>query len=406
MQININNKIKSGKSSITVLVKGFALLSLTVIASSVLPSCGSSKPETDADKIRAEIRTHLDEINALTLKIGDLEQMLESMGEKPVNRSSTLVQLSKLTPESFEHYFRVTGSVEAVRQAVISPEMSGQLKNVAVRRGQRVQRGDVLARLNTSVIENNISEVKTALRLAKTVFERQKGLWEQEIGSEIQYLEAQNNYEGMQTRLQTLEAQLDLAVMRAPFAGIVDDIFLKEGELAMPGMPVMQLISLAELYINADLAESLLPNVNQKDQVILRFPTFPDFEEWIPIHRLGNVINPENRTFRLQLLINNRDEKFKPNMLANISVKLFTAADALVVPTIFVKQDVQGHYVFLAEKNEQGEWFARKRYIERGLEAEGRTMITSGISEGEMLIQRGHNQVGDGSLLRLDGSSL
>jgi membrane fusion protein, multidrug efflux system len=402
MQVNIKSKIGAGYQSITVLLKGFALVSLSIIASAVFTSCGSNQPETDAEKIRTEISQHLDEINALTLKIGDLEQRLESLGEMPVSRSSTLVQLSEVGVEEFVHYFRVTGSVEAVREASISPEMSGQIKSIVVKRGQRVQPGDMLARLNTSVIETNIREVKTSLRLAKTVYDRQKGLWEQEIGSEIQYLEAQNNYESMQTRLETLEAQLDLAVMRAPFAGIVDDIFVKEGELAMPGMPVMQIISLSELYINADLAESLLPNVNSKDEVILRFPSFPDYEERIPIHRLGNVINPENRTFRLQLLINNREEKFKPNMLASISVNLFTAPDAIVVPSILIKQDVQGHYVFLAEQNEQGDWVARKRYVERGLEAEGRTMIASGIRKGEMLIQRGNNQVGDGSLLRIE----
>ncbi|MFO7755579.1 MAG: hypothetical protein R6V34_06325, partial [Bacteroidales bacterium] len=114
--------------------------------------------------------------------------------------------------------------------------------------------------MNTSVIENNISEIKTSLQLAQTVYNRQKRLWEQEIGSEIQYLEAKNNYESLQSRLKSLESQLDMAVMHAPIEGIVDDIFSKEGELAMPGNAVIQIINLDNIYINADVSESFLPN--------------------------------------------------------------------------------------------------------------------------------------------------
>lgn len=365
-------------------------------------SCAGDKPVNDADEIRSQISEYEQQINEMTLKVGELEKQLEAMGERPANRARIAIEVSELQTRVFNHYFKVNAEVEAVQDAIISPEMNGQLKQISVIKGQRVNAGQILARLNTAVIENNIDEVNTSLRLAKTVYERQKGLWEQEIGSEIQYLEAKNTYESLQNRLQTLESQLELAVMRAPFNGIVDDIFVKEGELAMPGMPVMQIINLGSIYVNADIAETFLAKIDSKTRVILRFPTFPDYEATVPIHRLGNVINPENRTFRMQLRIDNPGGRFKPNMVASVSIQSFTAENAIVVPSILIKQDVQGHFVFVAQENENNEMIARKKYIERGKEGEGLTMIESGLKPGEMLIQRGHNQVGDGTLVRID----
>ncbi len=367
-----------------------------------LASCGNDAPKSEAEAIRAEISAYQQQINEMTLKVGELERQLEAMGEQPVNRARVAVEVFEMQPQPFEHFFRVNGTLEAGQEAMISPEMNGQLTRISVIKGQRVSSGQEVARLNTSVIENNIEEVKTSLRLAKTVYERQKGLWEQEIGSEIQFLEARNNYESLQTRLKTLESQLDMAVMRAPFTGVVDEIFMKEGELAMPGIPVMQIINLSKVYVNTDLAESFLPMIDKNTNVILRFPTFPDYEARVPVHRLGNVINPENRTFRMQLRIDNPGEKFKPNMVASVSIRSFSKDQALVLPSILIKQDVQGHFVFTAQQNGNGELIARKSYVERGPDGEGQTMINSGLKPGDRIIQRGHNQVGEGTLIRIE----
>ena len=383
-------------------INRFSIRWMIIPAILFIASCGNEAPGSDAETIRHEIGAYQQQINEIKLKIGELERKLEALGEQPVSRAKINVQVMELQPMNFENFFKVNGAVEPVQEAMISPEINGQLTMIAVTRGQRVAAGQVVARLNTSVIENNMEEVKTALRLAKTIYERQKGLWEQEIGSEIQFLEARNNYESLQTRLKTLESQLNMAVMRAPFKGVVDEIFLKEGELAMPGMPVMQIINLDRVYVNADIAESFLPKVDPKGNVILRFPTFPDFEASVPIHRLGNVINPENRTFRLQLRIDNPGDKFKPNMIASLSIRTFSFDEALVIPSILVKQDVQGHYVFTAQRTENGNYISRKTYLERGFDSEGQTMITAGLRPGDRIIHRGHNQVAEGSLIRIE----
>ncbi|MFN3555527.1 MAG: efflux RND transporter periplasmic adaptor subunit [Bacteroidales bacterium] len=385
-------------------IPGMLLIALIATAMMGLSSCGQgqgSAANSDAEQIRSQISQYNEQILELTQKVSDLERELEALGERPRNRARIPVSLTTLDLEPFDHFFKVNASVEAVQTAMISPEASGQIRQIAVTKGQKVNRGQVLARLNTSVIENNLSELKTSLQLAQTVFERQKSLWEQEIGSEIQFLEARNNYESLQARVRTLESQLEMSVMRAPFDGIVDEIFAKEGELAMPGSRIMQLVNLSQIFINADVSETFLPMINPRDQAILRFPAFPEFEQRVPIHRLGNVINPENRTFRLQLLINNPGERFKPNMIASISVRSFSAPEAISIPSILIKQDLQGHYVYVARQSEQDDLVARKVYIERGLAGEGTTMVLDGLQPGDNIIRDGHNRVSDGSLIEV-----
>ncbi len=375
----------------------FSLISATALT----PSCNDSPAEKSPDAIRDSISKYNQQISGLNRKIRQLEAKLADMGERVPAREAVKVRVEKLQPENFEHYFRINGSVEAVRDATISPELNGQMKNILVNRGDRVKAGQVVAELNTSVIENNIEEVRTNLQMARTVYERQKRLWEQEIGSEMQYLEARNRYESLQSSLRSLKSQLDLAILRAPFNGIVDEIYIKEGELSMPGSPVMQVINLDNLYINTDVSERYLPLISANDSVILRFPIYPNYEDYVPIHRLGNVINPENRSFRLQLRITNPGERFKPNMVATLGIQAFSKEDVIVIPSILIKQEVEGHFVFVAYQNSDGNYYTEKTYIERGPESEGKTVIERGLDPGDLIITDGHNKVGAGDLIQI-----
>ncbi len=391
-----NLRLLSAKKIFILLFTGLILTGLN--------GCQTQAEDGSPEAIRSQISQYQKEINDLTLKIGELEKQLIAMGEPVNNRAQVPVTVLRVVPREFDQFFVASASVEAVQTATISPEASGQIRTISVSKGQRVSAGQVVARLNTSVIENNISEVNTSLQLARTVFERQKGLWEQQIGSEIQFLEAKNNVEALEGRLQTLQSQLNMSVMRAPFSGIVDEILMKEGELAMPGVRVMNIINLEKLYINADLSEAYMGLVKPGENVTLRFPAFPDEEFTLPVHRVGNVINPENRTFRLQLLLNNQGERFKPNMMANLSIRTLTNSDALVVPSILIKQDVQGFFLYTVVEN-NGQLEASKVYVERGPDGEGQTMIKDGLTPGDRVILNGNNQVSDGSLVRIPEST-
>jgi membrane fusion protein, multidrug efflux system len=390
--VKANAKFLSAKNLFILLFSGLFLTGLN--------GCKTQAEDGSPEAIRNQISHYQKEINDLTLKIGELEKQLVAMGEPVNNRAQVPVTILKVEPSQFDQFFVASATVEAVQTATISPEASGQIRSISVSKGQRVSAGQVVARLNTSVIENNISEVNTSLQLARTVFERQKGLWEQQIGSEMQYLEAKNNVEALEGRLQTLQSQLNMSLMRAPFNGIVDEILMKEGELAMPGVRVMNIINLEKLFINADLSEAYLGLVKQGEMVTLRFPAFPNEEFTLAVNRVGNVINPENRTFRVQLLLNNPTERFKPNMMANLSIPTLTTSDALVVPSILIKQDVQGFFLYTVVEN-NGNLMANKTYIERGPDGEGLTMIRDGLAPGDRVIMNGNNQVSDGSLIRI-----
>lgn len=380
-------------------------LAIGLFASMAIVGC-SGHSEEGPEAIRQQITAYQAQINEITLKVNELERELERMGERPMSRNQLPVSVLEADLTTFEQYFNATSTVEAVQAAIISPETSGQIKEILVEKGQQVNAGQVVARLNTSVVENSIEELRTSLSLANTVYQRQKGLWDLKIGSEIQYLEAKNAVESLENRLNTLESQLQMAVMRAPFTGLVDEIFLKSGELAMPGMGVMNLVNLKRVYINADISETYLGSIQKGDLVKLRIPSYPDLVMEVPVHRIGNVINPENRTFRVQLLIDNPSGLFKPNMMAMMGITTKRIDDALVIPSILIRQDLQGHYVYIAGSN-NGDQVAIKKYIERGPDGEGNTMVLKGIEPGDLIISRGNNQVVDGSLIRIEeqGSS-
>ncbi|MCP4155233.1 MAG: efflux RND transporter periplasmic adaptor subunit [bacterium] len=306
-----------------------------------------------------------------------------------------LVKVKKLSYEKFEHFFVANGSVEAVKEAFISPEINGQVKKIHVKEGQRVKRGQLLVSLNSDVTKNSIAELKTGLKLAETVYNKRKGLWDKKIGSEIQFLQAKTDKESLENRLKALEAQLDMTQIKAPIDGIVDEVSNKEGELALPGMQLIRLVNLQKVYINADVSESYLPKVEKGDSVKVTLPSYPGLEIEAAILRTGNVVKKENRTFLVQLLLDNKEEKLKPNMLALIRIKDFSAASALVVPAIIIKNDLKGTYLYVVDK-EGAKTIARKVYITTGMSDSGNTLINEGLKAGQQVVVEGYSLVKNG----------
>ena len=372
--------------------KAFSLVIIILI----IASCG---PADKKESIREEIKQYKGEISHLNIKITELEKELESLGES-ADQFITPVKVIELQEGPFKHYFEVSGSVDAVEQAYISPEINGQIKEILVDEGDHVVKGQLLAKLNTSITDNTIQEVKTQLELATTLHNKQKQLWDKNIGSEVQYLQAKNNKEALESKLQTLQAQRDMAYIKAPIDGIVDMIFSEEGELALPGMQLMQLVNLEKLYVYADVSEKYLPVIEKGDIVSLKFPTFPSIKMQVRVNRTGNVINKSNRTFPVELKIDNIDGKLKPNILALITFLDFSEENALVVPSIIIKEDIKGKYIY-AVRNTNGKMVARKIYITTGMSNHDETMVTFGLSPGDLIIAEGYSLVTDGTEVNL-----
>jgi RND family efflux transporter MFP subunit len=309
--------------------------------------------------------------------------------------ANLLVEVKAVAPETFEHFFSVNGSLEAVQDAFISAETSGQIKTIHVQEGQRVQKGDLLVSLNSDITRNAVAEVQNALELARTVFRKRQELWDKKIGAEIQYLEAKTSKEGLENRLASLQAQLALAQVKAPFSGIVDKIFKKAGELAVPGLQLMQLVNLDRMRVNAEVAETYLGRIQKGDRIEVTFPTFPGVSLESAISRIGQVVSAKNRTVLVQAELDNRREQLKPNMMATLRCRDFFAPAALVVPAIVIKNDLAGTYLYIV-KLEKGKAAASKVYVTTGLTEANRTMVVAGLAAGQQVIVSGYNLVRNG----------
>lgn len=357
-------------------------------------ACSSDK---SSEAIKQQIIKKKEQIGKLKQEIIELEKQLsgDSLNTGSENRIPVIVK--QLTPVTFRHYIELSGTLEAKKDAYVSPEMGGQIKYIHTYEGDYVMKGQRLVTLNTSVTESSINEVKTGLSLATKVFEKQEALWNQGIGSEIQYLEAKNNKEAAENRLKTLQAQLEMSIIRAPFDGIVDAIYQKEGELAAPGMRIMQIVNLSNLEINADISEAYLTKVKKGEMVDVSFPAFPDITYNLPVTRTGNVINPGNRTFDVQIDLKNKNNQLKPNIIAVLKINDATIDSALVVPSIIIKKDITtrdglNEFLFVAEE-ENGVNVAKKVYVKSGISYKDQTVIQKGLTKGQKVIVEGYNTV-------------
>jgi RND family efflux transporter MFP subunit len=311
----------------------------------LLFSCSAKDAEKGLSK-EDQLKKYKSELAILKKKISGLEKDIrsESNTEEAIKVVATEISNSK-----FEHFIQVTGNVEADKNITITPEANGNIISIDVVEGQRVKKGDVLGRLNTAQIQRSIDEVKTNLELSTILFERQERLWKQKIGSEVEYLEAKANKEALESKLEALEAQKDMAIITAPFNGIIDEIHQKKGELAGPSIKFAQLVNIDQVYVEADVSESYLNYIKAGEMADLEFPAI-SFATKAPIYRTSNIIDPSNRSFKVRINLNNPGHKIKPNLISVLKIKDYEIDNAIVVPSIIVKKDFEGSYLYLVKK--------------------------------------------------------
>lgn len=352
---------------------------------------GACRPERTNEVIKNEIFDYKEKIKAL-------EKELKT--EKVQTKGKVLkVKILEAKKVQINHSFTSTGMVRAENMAYISPEMTGQIKKVFVKEGQFVKKGQLLLTLNSDVILNSIKELKTGLSLATIMYEKQKTLWEQKIGKEVDYLKAKNQKESLEAKLSTANAQLRMSKISAPFSGFIDAIYSKKGEMATPGRRVIDLVNLYEMEAGCEISEKYLPYIKKGDPVTVKFPTYPDIIKKGTIYRTGNIINVANRTFKVFVKIENKDKKIKPFMVAEIILSDYEVKD-IAVPSIIIKNDRKGKYIFIAKEKDRS-FFAEKRYIETGVNTNNNTVIETGVEEGEKIITEGYNLVNSGTKVQI-----
>lgn len=372
---------------------------ILLVAIGLLYSCSST---IEKNNIQSQIDKYKIEVKTLNEKIKELEAQLTTSDKLVYNSVKIKVKTEETKVLPFSHYFDATGDIETIYEAYISPEINGQITSINVKEGNYVRKGQLLAKLNSDVIETNIAQLKTQLDLAETMYTKQTELWNKQIGSERQYLESKANYESLQNQLKTLNAQYEKTVLRSPINGYIEYINKKEGEFAMPGMQFMQIVNLDELYVTAKISETYLPVIKAGIEVEITFTSYPEIHLKEPVYRVGNVINSNNRTFLVQVKVKNNSGLLKPNLLANIRINDYNSDNNIVIPTILIKEDLKGTFVYVAEEK-NGQWIARKKYITPGYSYHDKTEIISGLSANELIVTEGYNNVSNGSALEIIG---
>ena len=296
-----------------------------------------------------------------------------------------------LKPTNFSHYFTVQGVVEADKNAQLFPEASGKVTSILVKEGEMVTKGQTLMTMDSRIVAEQINELKTRLTLAKTMYEKQEALWSKEIGSEIQYLQAKNNYESLESNLDALQSQQALYTVSAPFSGEVDEITPKIGEMANPMMAAFRLINMNDVYVKADVTEMYMSKIKAGDSVIVSFPSI-NYSVNTTITRLGNFINPNNRTFKVKLGLPNSKQVLKPNMLGELNIRDYHSKKSVVIATSMIQMTPSGQeFVYIVEGG-----IAKKVEITTGINYEGQIEVLSGLSGTETLIDKGARSVKDG----------
>lgn len=361
---------------------------LPLIALSIVAFACATEEGVEAKKAELEkLKTESNEINN---QIKELEAELITLDPEfaKQNQKSILITTAQARKGRFEHYVEVTGSVLSKKNVNISAETSGRILEIPAIEGMRVEKGQVLARIDAESIQRSIEELENTMDLANTLFEKQERLWKQQIGTEVQYLEAKNRKEGLERNLASARTELAKAEVRAPFSGTIESVQVRLGELVQPGAAMFQFVGESDLFIEADISESYVGVLSKGDSVDVSFPSINQ-EIQTKVSAVGAIINPNNRTFKVEVYLP-KVPMVKPNMISVLKIQDYENNNAVTVPSYLILSDNRGDYIFVVEDGT-----ARKKYVERGKTFDRETEILEGLEGNEVLVDKGFREVGD-----------
>jgi RND family efflux transporter MFP subunit len=331
---------------------------------------------------------------ALTAQIDQLKAEIAQEGGEAPQEVLAYVRGIEVQPSLFQHFIQAQGTVESDNNILIPAQSNGVVKKIHVQQGDSVRQGQLLAELDGAIMESGIAELEHGLELATTIYERQDRLWKKNIGSELEYLTAKNNKEGLEMKLETLQEQYKLTKVRAPISGTVDDVLIKEGEMAAAGYGTIRIVQLSLLKLKASLSENYISRVKRGDTVRVRIPVAAR-EMDLTIDAVSQVIDPNNRTFQIEIRIPAREKGLMPNMLAVITINDYSNPEALTVPQNVVQETGSESFLFVAEER-NGKWIAQRRTVVSGENYGEQLEINDGLSAGEFVVTFGFQNLADG----------
>ena len=370
-------------------------LSLFMLVAAIFVSC--STPETTpVDQLNARRDSLSAVIEDLKAQLADVDLQLASFDS---TRSFASVTTFDIAQGAFDHAFQVYGTVMSDKSVTLYPEMAGSIARVTVKGGERVRAGQVLVSLDGSMAQANLAEVKTQLELAKSVFEKQERLWNQKIGSEVQYLQAKTQFEALQKRLSAVQKQVSMTTISAPFDGVVDQVFAKEGEYGAPGMPMVRLVGNGGLRLEMQVPETYIQRIEKGDGVVMNFSAIQLTLEG-SVGQVGNYINPGSRTFGVTVELP-KNQNLKANMMASVALKDYSTESAITIPNRLILQDTKGMnytYVYVQE-GELGR--IARRDLVLGVSNDEFTEVKSGVVPGDKVVDRGIRSVQPDQIVKL-----
>ena len=359
----------------------------------LLASCGGTEdPKAELAKLKKEQADTQAKIATLEAKSGGAEAA-----------PATPVSVINARPESFKSYLEVQGRVDFEQNATVGSRAAGTLTSLRVQRGDRVRKGQVLATVDASILDANVAELKTRMDLARVIYQKQKSLWDQQIGTEVQFLQARNNYRALQNGLATLNQQKALYNVVAPFSGTVDEVLPKLGEITAPGAPVVRLTSGTGGKILADVSEAYSNSIKAGDNAVVTIPDLGGAEIPATVRVVSRSINATSRTFTVELRLQSaKASGLRPNMVATVRILNYNRPNATVIPVDLVQKDEQNSYVYVVGKA-AGKTMAEKRVIKTGNTYNGKVEVTSGLTAADQIISAGYQNLNDGQPVTVQG---
>lgn len=380
---------------------------VSLLSAIILTSCGGeSKKSIEAIIATNDLATIRKEKLALDVQHNDLSSKIKLLEAKikTLDPVSKIPLITTITAKEtvFNHFLELQGNVSTKQNVIIFPEYSGMLSDVYVKEGQKVNKGQILARIEDGGLRQQLSQLKIQAALAKTTFERQQRLWEQKIGSEIQFLQAKATYQAQEQAVNQLQQQVEKTVVRAPFSGTIDDVMTERGTVVSPMQSqLFRIVNLKDMYIETDVPERYVSNVTIGKDVVVDF-LFLNKTINAKVRQAGNFINPANRTFKVEVALPNTGDAIKPNLTANLKINDYTNPKAILIPQNIISENAEGQqYIYTITGKTDDKATVKRVFIETGKTQGDDIEILSGLQNGQEVIMEGARSVKEGQDVKI-----
>jgi membrane fusion protein (multidrug efflux system) len=364
-----------------------------LISALIFNACDNKTDSKELEAKKTKLAELITQQKDLQTQITNLEAEIKAIDPKALFvEKSKKIGIDTLKLQDFYHFIEVQGTIDAMENVLAIQQIPGIVTGINVKEGDRVSKGQVLYLTDASTYQKQMDVVQTQLDLAKVAFDKQKKLWEQNIGSELQYLQAKAGKETLEKQYSNLNAALELTKCKSPIDGIVDEVRVKLGDMAAPSqmMPGVRVVNASKMVVKAKLADSQIGRVKVGDKVMVSFPDINQKIEALVTY-VGQTVDKQTRTFNVEVRINNPSNEYKANMIAKLLINDDLQKSKIIIQENVIQKSIDGHYVLVAENGR-----ALKRDVETGNSYDGKIIVTQGLKPGDKLITFGYTEVVDG----------